>query len=120
MPLSFAELANDSDIGEEFTVLRTQGQFGLGGWIPNPPQVLKFWAIIPIAEDEKLRQTPEGDRVNGSIQVICADRIYETLAQDSLISDEILWHGNKYRVQSVGPWYDNDFFSAICVRMRGA
>jgi hypothetical protein len=51
--------------------------------------------------------------VDGAIQFICPQQVYETLGSRSGISDTITWNGNTYRVQSVGPWVDNQFWSAI-------
>jgi len=58
-------------------------------------------------------------RVTGAIQFICPQQVYETLGSRSGISDTITWNGNTYRVQSVGPWADNQFWSAILIRMTG-
>lgn len=119
MPIDLSEVVNDSDLGQCFQILRTTGQPGLGGFQTSAPTAIQAFGIIEIADPEALRQVPEGDRVVGSLRVITATPIYETLAQNSAISDEIRWNGSRYRVQSVEPWKMNGFRSAILVRMKG-
>lgn len=121
MPLSLKEVAADPELGESFTILRQPGAFGPGGWVPTSgPIPINARGIITIADDRALEQVPEGDRVHGSIQIVTTTPMYTTLAVNSATSDQVLWFGNKYRVQSVGPWRRNGFYSVIMTRMTGA
>lgn len=117
MPLDFSEIANDPDLGESVCITRTRGAFGAGGWVTQAVETIMLFGVLTIASDNALEQVPEGDRVKGSLQFITVGPIYET--RPGAISDKATWHGEKYRVQSVGPWVDNNFYSAIMVRMRG-
>jgi hypothetical protein len=57
--------------------------------------------------------------VTGSLQILTDQPIYETLIQNSGISDKVFWHGNMYRVISCQPWGDFGFWSVIAARMTG-
>lgn len=119
MPIDLSEVALDSDLGQCFEIIRTTGQFGLGGWQPQPPKTIRAFGIITIPSPEALHQVPEADRVIGMLQIILAQPIYETLAKNSATSDEIRWNASRYRVQAVEPWEMNGYWSAILTRMRG-
>ena len=119
MPFSLADIANDPDLGQEFTILRSSGFFGAGGWQDAVTEVPAY-GVICVADDEALQQVPEGDRVAGSLQAISESPIYETQEQRAGLSDKIGWNGCTYRVQSVAPWKDFGFYSAILVRIQGS
>jgi hypothetical protein len=119
MPLDLSEIVNDPDLSQDVVVIRSMGSFGLGGWKEQSVSVAACGIIMP-ADDQALSQVPEGDRVGGSLQFISAQRIYPTHAgQQAGISDKIQWQGETYKVQSVAPWVDNGFWSAILVRQPG-
>lgn len=119
MLIDFADIANDPDLGDEITIIRSDGSFGAGGWIPGQPSNIQACGVIGIADDEALAQVPEGDRVTGSLQLVTATPIFPTLANKSGTSDQILWLNNTYRVQASQPWKHAGFWSAILVRMSG-
>jgi hypothetical protein len=119
MALDLSDVVNDSDMGDCFCILRSTGQYAAGGWTAQPPISIQAFGVIAIAEPDDLLQIPEADRVQGSLQVMTATPIYQTLASKSGTSDQIEWRGGTYRVQSVAPWKVNGFYSAIAVRMKG-
>lgn len=119
MAIDLSEVANDPDLGTCFQIVRTTGQFGLGGFQLTTPEKIQAFGIIEIADPEALRQVPEADRVTGALRLICAQPLNVTLEQTSGISDRIFWRGSYYRVQSVEPWKMNGFYSAILVRTKG-
>jgi hypothetical protein len=119
MPFSLVDVARDPDLAQQFTILRSKGFFGAGGWQDAVIQVPSY-GVIGIADDEALVQIPEGDRVTGSLQLVCEFQIYETQEKRDGLSDKIGWNSNTYRVQSVAPWKDFGFWSAILVRIQGA
>lgn len=119
MALDLSEVAGDPDLGDEFFILRSTGQFGQGGWqILNVARIFAF-GVIAIAEPDALQMVPEGDRVTGALQVICPQQLYPTQESRSGTSDQIEWNGSKYRVQAPSPWKKNGFCSAILLRMKG-
>lgn len=120
MPVSLDEVVLDSDLGICFQVLRQNpGQFAAGGFQPGPVETLNYFGIVTVATPKALNQVPKGDRVEGSIQVICNQPIYETSAGRNAVSDQIQWGGDTWRVQNIAPWFQWGYVSAICVRMKG-
>lgn len=120
MPLSLSEIVNDSELGQRFLIIRSSGTWGLGGW-KNTSANIPAFGIISVATDEALDMVPEGDRVRGSMLFISQTRIYESNASTNQegVSDQIQWNGQTYRIVSVGPWSDNQFWYAVGVRMSG-
>ena len=118
--IDLSEIVNDPDLGQPFTITRTTGEFAAGGWQADAPTLIPAFGVITVASDEALQQVPEGDRVAGSMMVFTQTPIYQTLVNQSGISDTLVWRGNTYRVQAAGPWEDYGYYQAIIARMTGA
>ncbi len=125
MPSSFflSDMAFDPDLSEDLTIFRSSGKFAAGGW-QNTITEIPVSVTITVADAEALAMIPEGDRVAGSLQLVCAEPIYETLAEqgdsgNAGLSDEIRWNDSKYRVQNVQIWSHYGVWVAILVRMKG-
>lgn len=119
MPLDLSEVVNDPDLGTDVKVLRSRGQFVLGGWEEKTIPLPAYGVLVP-ADDKALKQVPEGDRVVGSIQFLTATQLYQTHGgQQAGLSDKVEWRGEVYRVQVCNPWIENGFYSAILVRIAG-
>ncbi len=119
MPLQLSDIADDPDLGQAISVLRSTGRFIAGGWQSGAPVTVPLFGILMPASDEALQQVPEGDRVVGSLQFICSSQLYETKAERNGVSDKVMWRSSTYRVVSVAPWGDNGYWSAILVRTDG-
>ena len=117
--VNLSEVVNDPDLGETFVILRTKGSFGLGGWIAEVPQQVPAYGVVQPADDEALAQVPEGDRVEGAMQIYCQQPIYETLAKESGISDKVRWHGSTYRVSRRSRWEEFGYYGALLTRIEG-
>lgn len=123
MPLDLSEAVLDPDLGECFSVTRQttgSGIFVAGSFQPGPTTKLTFYGIVSVAEPKTLRQVPEGDRVEGSMQIISSQRLYQTLASRDATSDVVTWKGDQWRVQSSAPWVSWGFWISVISRMKGA
>ena len=118
--IDLSEVVNDPDLAKEFAILRQSGSFQLGGWVSDPPQEIPAFGVITVATPKMLQMVPEGDRVGGEMAFITANEIYLTSEKRSGTSDQLVWHGEKYRVIHVAPWMDYGFFIAVAVRMKAA
>jgi hypothetical protein len=120
MPFSIAEVVDDPDFAQSFTITRSQGgKFVLGRWT-NATVDIPMWGSIQPPDPEELEMIPEGDRIVAAIAVHCTQRIYETNTnQTNGISDLVLWHGENYRVLKVYPWNDYGYWKAIAARISG-
>ena len=117
----FGEIVDDIDYAQSFVVIRTAGKFGAGGWIAsNHPQQIPAWGPITVADNKTLEMFPEGDRISGSLHVISRTKLLSTSEALGVISDQIVWRNNTYRVQSVAQWGDFGFWQALMVRETGS
>jgi hypothetical protein len=118
------DVINDEDLAEEWTVLRSSGQQAAGGW-QSSTTAIPFWGVTSVDEATLIEMVPDADRVHGMRLFISECRMYVTSEQredgTSGTSDVIVWHGQKYRVRSVGDYSDRGgFWFAIADRMSGA
>lgn len=107
---------------QSFTVYRKTGQWAGGRWVESEDPITLEGTIVP-DNPKDLDQVPEGDRVKGIITVYCPQEIFTTRAADSQksggTSDQIEWHGERYRVYSIQPFIDYGFYKAIGIRTLG-
>lgn len=120
MPFSIAEVVNDPDFAQSFTITRSQGgQWVLGKW-GNATVSVAAWGSIQPPNPEELEQVTEGDRVLGMVAIHTTQPIYETNVDLTFgISDIVSWHNQNYRVVKVYPWQDYGYWKALAVRMSG-
>lgn len=110
----------DSRIAQSFTVYRKSGKWNAGRFEQSENEV-KLTGTISIASDQEIEQIPEGDRVGGEIVIHSNQKIYTTRATDTTnksgTSDELEWHGDRYKVYSVRDYSDYGYYKAIGIRM---
>jgi hypothetical protein len=99
--INLSRVVNRARLGAKpFTVTRTTGAFGLGGFLTTLVD-LPFFGIIQPASDEDLQQVPEGDRVTGMMSFISQAEMYKTRSASegsaAGLSDVILWRCHPYR-----------------------
>jgi hypothetical protein len=117
--INVGELLTDPDFAQAFTIKRSSGAFGLGGFLATTSNV-RGAGVITVATEEDLMQVPEGDRVTGSMMFYSRKPIYATRAGSAAgLSDLIAWRGQTYRIAKVFPYQDYGFYKAIGVRMSG-
>jgi hypothetical protein len=117
--IDVSDIVVDPDLAEAFTIYRTTGAFGEGGWIANEPTVVPAKGVVTVVNEKELEMIPEGDRVKGAMNFYTTTPINVTSQAGSNISDEIEWKGERYRVVSIAPWVSFGFYKATGVRMEG-
>ena len=117
--LNVSELLSDPDLSQPFTIQRSSGSFGLGGWQNAVTPVPATGVIVP-ASDWDLRQVPEGDRVAGAMTFYTAAPLYQTHGgANAGLSDILLWRGDQYRIAQLLPFGDFGVYKAVAVRVSG-
>lgn len=114
--IDLSDIVNDPDFAQAYTVTRTSGSFGQGGYIPGSPTQIAFWGIIQPASEEDLQQIPEADRTLGMMSFISTDQMYKTRVNSdgsSGLSDTIVWNGQTYKIVGTWPWKDFGFWKAV-------
>lgn len=127
--VDLTDVVNDADLGEPFTVQRSQGgYFGAGGWSDNYVS-LNMFGIISIADDKTVDALPEADRIHEVITIRSAEPVYVTRlsANDGgpATSDIVIYQGptapwGTYRVIRRGNYASRGFWRATATRMAGA
>lgn len=120
MPFSIAEVVNDPDFAQSFSIQRSQGgTWQAGKWVDSKTTI-GMWGAIQPPTPEELDQVPEGDRITGVIAIWSTGQIYETNVDSKLgISDIATWHNEPYRILKVFPWNDYGYWKALACRMSG-
>lgn len=107
---------------QAFTVYRQNGGYVKSRWKAGTEQPLTFYGAVYPATMQDVYQTPEGDRIRGEM-VFCSHAdapLYTTRAgEEAGTSDQVEWHGERYKIMQVTPWRDFGYYKAIAVRMSG-
>jgi hypothetical protein len=118
--LDLTRVVNNPLLCQSFTILRSTGQQGPGGWI-NQETSLTAYGVISVARYRDLLMIPEGDRTTGAMVFHSSSPMYLTrIGANQGISDILLWRGEQYKVSSVAHYEDYGYYSATAVRMLGA
>jgi hypothetical protein len=113
--LSFA--VTDPRFAQIITVIRNTGKYVAGRFILDTPQTIEMAGVISIANAKQIQFIPEGDRIGGEIAIHATQPLYNSRNATDLekagISDEILWHGDLYKIYQVNEYSDYGYYFAI-------
>lgn len=103
-----------------FIVYRKTGKF-IKGRFQETEVAIHFKGIITTCKGRDLEQIPEGDRVGGERNILTLQPIYVTrdLENNKGTSDEILWHGERYKLRIVNDDSDYGFYKGIAQKISG-
>lgn len=118
--INVADLLNDPDLCEPFTITRNPGQFAAGGWQGSGPTTFNAYGAVRNATGKELDMVPEGDRVHEMISFRSVTPMYMTDEAQSITSDILTWHGQKYRVVFSKDYTSQGYTLAIAARMLGS
>jgi hypothetical protein len=120
--LNLSDVVNDPLLADSFTIQRSTGVFGLGGWTTTPTNIPGY-GVVSVASDEDLLEIPEASRVTGAMVFHSQARIYLTQIDEPSgtqhVADIILWNNQQWRILHVAPYNNRGFWRAIGVRMAG-
>jgi hypothetical protein len=116
--INMADVVNDADFAQAFTITRNSGAWVGGNWIADATEVPGYGIIEP-ASSRDVQMIPEGDRVTGMMAFWSSAPLYITDAAAQVTSDQITWNGELYRLLFVYPWSDFGYYKAIGARMVG-
>jgi hypothetical protein len=122
MTMDVADALDDEELAQDFTIVRTTGHFGEGGWIGDAPVNIPASGIVGSLSGKDIMALPEGDRVKGNA-VFHSRTEMKIAGQDNggnkWISDKILWHGDLYKLATVADYSDYGYYRAIGLREDG-
>jgi hypothetical protein len=117
-----SEVCDDSDIGEPFTILRSNGIFVAGGF-SSTTTTIAAWGIVTVAKPKELDMIPEGDRQNEVRAFYVTQPLYVTrdnAVEGTGVSDVLVWNNIQYRVM-VEPQYSNrGYWKALATKLTAA
>ena len=117
--MDLSEVINDPELAEAFTILRSTGSFGAGGWSETKATVPAYGVVSPSSPDD-IQQLPEGDRVAGNTTFYTSQAMYITHGgQQAGTSDIIQWQGQQWRLAQVWDYSTRGYYKAVGVRMSG-
>lgn len=122
--LSLAEIVQDPDFQQSFIINRISCDWDAGGILQTTEQKLLVSGIITPQKTRDMKQTPQGDQLEGNIDVYTNEPIYTTqlgpVNEDSRLSDEVEWRNDRYRILSVENFADFGYYHAVATLKRGA
>lgn len=114
--INVAELIHDPDFCQAYTLYRKTTVL-VGGRPRTSEKAIRRSGVITAATTKDLLQVPEGDRVKGIIAVYDTEEL--RISNEAGTSDEIVWHGERYRLFQLWPYNDFGYYKALGERMVG-
>ena len=120
--IDVGELIVDSDFAQVYIVLRPAGIWSRGRYVITGQEQLQFLGPVLPANAREINTVPEGDRVTGMMTFYTPSAKPFKLSRDNSeegMSDQVLWHGERYKLIQVFSYEDFGYQKAIGVRMSG-
>ena len=109
-------------LAQPFTIIRSSGAFGQGGWQEGPVTEIPTRGPVCLASGKELAQVPEGDRAKGIFVFYAPIEIHTTHGdggQGQGISDKIMHHGKTYKIINSKNYLDYGYCKAMGLRQEG-
>lgn len=119
--INVSEVVLDPAFSQTISITRTTGSFVKGRFVGTTSS-FNVVGTLTVNNPKDIVQTPEADRITGSINFFSVTQLYttrDTLTTDG-ISDIITWKGEKYKILSSIPWGDFGYYQSTAIRMAGA
>jgi len=128
--INVEELIYDEDFAQPYTVYRETCTWS-GGRPVTVENTLTYTGVITAATPEELIILPEADRISGATTFYSSSeyplyttRLSSTTNTDSDgqdgTSDQLEWHGMRYKIVKVWAYVDYGYWKALATRMEGA
>ena len=121
--INLSRVLNSPRMRQTFTIFRSSGHFGAGGWIEDTPEEIESFGIVWPSTAREILQVPEGDRALGMMTFATTVPLYTTRVEGVTAagtSDQIEWKDELYRLISILPFTDYGFNVAVGARISGA
>ena len=118
--INVAELINDPDFTQPsgITVIRKKWEIKNHQSVVSDTQ-FNVSGIITTEKFKDIEVHPEFERNTEAVNIYTREQLYTTgnyPGEGEFVSDEILWHGERYRIYSVQDDSDYGFFRSIAAR----
>jgi hypothetical protein len=110
-------LISDPAFAQTIKVYRKAGDWAPNGEFVITENEIQMAGVISIANAKQIEFIPEGDRIGGEIAIHTLEALYNsrnaTETEQAGVSDEILWHGDRYKIYQVNEYSDYGYYFAI-------
>ncbi len=97
--INVSKVTKSRKLSQEFTVVRTTGNFAAGGWVDGVPQNITMRGIVIPSTPAELWELPEADRIKEAIMVYTTDPLLlSRTGQNPGNADKVVWQGKTYNV----------------------
>lgn len=121
--IDLSEVVEDPDLAEPFTIIRTSGQFGAGGWLADTPQNITAFGVVSVATPKEIADLPvEADKIKEVRAFWSTTPMFVTNAVGvaaGATSDVLVWQGVQYRVLALPDYSNRGYYKALAIRMAG-
>lgn len=122
--INIAELVDDPDFSQTFTVTRQSGTWTNGRFEPTSRTFTVSGVINPMSTKD-IEMLPAADVIHGGIAIHTTVPIYTTTLNESTgnsgnASDEITWQGEQFKIIQVSNYADFGYYKALATRKLGA
>jgi len=123
--INVSELITDPDFAQSFSVIRSAGNWADGDFVATTETLSMTGSIQPMNSKE-MEQWPEGDRLKGLCKVYTLEQLHTTSVDsttygaDGMLSDELSWQGQRWKILQSNDYSDFGYYKAIAVRKQGA
>jgi hypothetical protein len=119
--IDLSSVVTDPRFAQTFTVWRKTGDWAPNGEFVTREDPIIMNGAISIANAKQIEFIPEGDRIGGEIAIHTTQILYnsrsadetETPIKEAGLSDEIDWHGDRYKIYQVNEYSDYGYYFAI-------
>jgi len=118
--LNVSRVIGSSKFSQPFTVWRKTGDWVAGRFVETETSI-SMSGVVTAAGTKDILQVPEGDRTSQLMVFHSTRPLYVTHddAQGKGTSDEIEWHGERYRLLQIKDWSDFGYYKAYGTSMGG-
>jgi hypothetical protein len=112
----------DGDLADSYVIVRNTGKFAAGGFQQTSVTSIPVFGVVTAASLKDIEMVPEGDRVREMRAFYARQPLYVTRdnPQDGTgTSDVLQWHGQNYRILTVGDYSNRGYWKAIAARTSG-
>jgi len=118
----------DPNMAEAFTIIRSSGAWGAGGWQQTGQRRITAHGVVSVASAKQMDTLSEADTIHGAIVINTRTQVFGThiaaAGPDDTntpgTADIIIWRDQQYRVVTTNPYRTRGYWWVIAGRMLGA
>lgn len=123
--INVGELITDPDFCQTFTVYRNIGFWSSEGIFETSETSFRTTGVITPLKTKELDQLPEGDRIQGGVNIYTNVALFTThlkaaATTDGYVSDEVVWQNERWKIVNTANFVDYGYYKSVSTRKLGA